>query len=668
MSSSLDESSLLAQIATPSDLRRLPISRLPAVARELRSFLVRSVSRSGGHFAANLGTIELTVALHYLFDTPHDRLVWDVGHQTYPHKILTGRRGAIGTIRKLDGLAPFPKRDESPFDAFGVGHAGTSVGAALGMALASQARSEQRRVVAVIGDGALTAGMAYEALNHAGDVKANLLIILNDNEMSISPNVGAISQSLTRLLSSHGYLRLREAGKRVLQHIPPVHELARLTEDQVRNVFVPGALFEEMGVKYFGPVDGHDLPGLLDVLSNLRDPAGPRLLHVVTRKGKGYGPAEANPVTYHGVKPFDPAIGLPSSNKSAGTPVPKSYTEVFSQWLCDTASRDERLMAITPAMREGSGLVEFSERFAERYFDVGIAEQHAVTLAAGMACEGMRPVVAIYSTFLQRAYDQLIHDVAIQGLPVLFAIDRAGLVGPDGSTHAGAFDLAFLRCVPNMVVMAPANENECRRMLETGFALDSPSAVRYPRGKGPGVAVERHGGPECGPIEVGRGRMCRQGQGEVAILSFGSLLDRCQTVAERLDASVADMRFVKPLDVDLIAELAQRHDLLVTVEDNALMGGAGSAVAEVLAETGVAGAATSQAGIGQAVRPVSLLRLGLADAFLEHGERDELLAQAGLDVAGIEARIQAALDGLLANRRQGEHGGPRAHLAQTGRA
>ncbi|MBD3619248.1 MAG: 1-deoxy-D-xylulose-5-phosphate synthase [Chromatiales bacterium] len=607
---------LLETISRPADLRALSPRDLRQVAAELRAFLLESVSRTGGHLSSNLGTVELTIALHYVFNTPDDRIVWDVGHQSYPHKILTGRREAMAGIRQKHGPAGFPKREESEYDSFGVGHSSTSISAALGMALAARQQGEKRDCIAVIGDGAMTAGMAFEALNHAGDQDANLLVVLNDNEMSISPNVGAMNKYLARVLSGKIYSTMREGSKRFLKGVPPMWELARRAEEHVKGMIVPGTLFEELGFNYFGPIDGHDLPAMVQMLKNLKALKGPRLLHVVTRKGKGYAPAESDPCTYHGVAKFDPEAGIPASTGGAPT-----YTRVFGDWLCDMAARDPRLAAITPAMREGSGLVRFSEEYPERYHDVGIAEQHALTLAAGMACEGVKPVVAIYSTFLQRAYDQYIHDIALQNLPVLFAIDRAGLVGPDGPTHAGSFDLSYLRCIPNIVIMTPADENECRQMLYTGFVHDGPAAVRYPRGRGPGVAVE----PTMTALPVGRGERRRTGRG-IAILAFGALLDQALAAGETLDATVANMRFVKPLDVALVQELAQTHDLLVTLEDNAVMGGAGSAVNETLAALGL-------------TTPV--LNLGLPDRFLDHGSRDELLAEAGLDAAGLCRAITA---------------------------
>jgi 1-deoxy-D-xylulose-5-phosphate synthase len=611
--------SILDHINHPQDLHNLPRDQLEALAKELRDYLLQSVSNTGGHFAAGLGTIELTVALHYVYDASQDRLVWDVGHQCYPHKILTGRRERLHTIRKQGGLAPFPKRGENECDAFGVGHSSTSISAALGMALAFAATHDNRKAVAIIGDGAMTAGMAYEALNHMGDVGADLLVILNDNEMSISPNVGAMNNYLTRMLSGRVYSSVREGGKRLLKQMPPMWEFARRAEEHMKGMFVPGTLFEEMGVNYFGPVDGHDLMGLIRNLENLKGHAGPRLLHIVTRKGKGYAAAEADPVKYHAVSKFDPSVGIAASK----APAKVTYTQVFGDWLCDMAAEDPRLMAITPAMREGSGLVRFSQEYPKRYFDVGIAEQHAVTVAAGMACEGRKPIVAIYSTFLQRAYDQFIHDVAIQNLPVLFAIDRAGVVGPDGPTHSGSFDLTYMRCVPNLVIMAPADENECRQMLYTGYLLNGPAAVRYPRGTGPGVAVEH----KMRRLPVGKAAKIRTGRG-VAVLAFGSPVSDALQAGDTLDATVVNMRFVKPLDEDMVFELARDHALLVTVEDNAVAGGAGSAVNECLARLDA---------------QVPVLNLGLPDRFLEHGSREELLSEAGLDAAGILASVEAVL-------------------------
>lgn len=609
---------LLESIQSPADLRRLPVSSLPALAAQLRAFLLRSVSRTGGHLAANLGTVELTIALHYIFNTPEDRLVWDVGHQSYTHKILTGRRAAMDTLRQKNGLAGFPRRDESDFDTFGTGHSSTSISAALGMAIAAGRTGTDHRVVAVIGDGALTAGMAFEALNHAGDMDANLLVILNDNDMSISPNVGGLSNHLARILSGRLYSTVREGSKKVLGRMPPVWELARRAEEHVKGMVVPGTLFEELGFNYIGPIDGHDLDTLVTTLGNLKHLKGPQFLHVITRKGKGFGPAEDNPSSFHGVSRFDTVTGEALGRKSRQP----SYTQVFGQWLCDMAAQDDRLTAITPAMSEGSGMVEFAQQYPQRFLDVGIAEQHAVTLAAGMACDGLKPVVAIYSTFLQRAYDQLIHDVALQNLPVLFAIDRAGLVGPDGPTHAGSFDLSYLRCIPNMVVMAPADEDECRQMLYTGFRHPGPAAVRYPRGTGPGVRPRQ----EMQELPIGKGLILREGH-RVAILAFGAMVTPALGAGETLDATVANMRFVKPLDDTLIADLAATHELLVTIEENAVAGGAGSAVVERLQELG----------LGQ----TSIINMGIPDRFLEHGTREELLSDCGLSTSGILARVEA---------------------------
>jgi len=609
---------LLEQIDTPLDLRQWPETRLPLLAQELREFLIQTVARTGGHFSANLGAVELTIALHYVFNTPDDRLVWDVGHQTYPHKILTGRRARMGSLRRKHGIAGFPKRTESCYDTFGVGHSSTSLSAALGMAIAADRVGSDRKVVAVIGDGAMTAGMAFEALNHAGHLKSDLLVVLNDNEMSISPNVGALSAHLTQLLSSRFFSTVREGGRKVLSHVPPMLEVARRAEEHVKGLLIPeGTLFEELGFKYFGPVDGHDLPTLIQTLRNLRALTGPRLLHVVTRKGKGYQRAEDEPVGYHGVGAFDPACGLKPAQPGSGP----TYTQVFGEWLCDMAAQDERLIGITPAMREGSGLVEFAERFPDRYFDVAIAEQHAVTLAAGLACDGLKPVVAIYSTFLQRAYDQLIHDVALQNLPVLFAIDRAGLVGPDGPTHAGSFDYSFLRGIPNLVIMAPADENECRQMLYTGFQLHQPAVVRYPRGSGPGVRVER----ELRALPVGQAELRRRGR-DLVVLAFGSMVTVAEAVAELLDATVINMRFIKPLDEALIVQMAAEHHALATLEENVVAGGAGSAVHECLAARGIS---------------IPICHLGLPDRFVDQGERGELLAECGLDVAGVLRQLTA---------------------------
>ena len=608
-----NEFPLLSKIESPADLRALQREDLPAIADELREFLIQSVARCGGHFGASLGAVELTVALHYVFNTPEDWLVWDVGHQSYGHKVLTGRRDELETIRRKDGLAPFPERNESPYDCFGGGHSSTSISAALGMALASRNAGVECKSVAVIGDGGLTAGLAYEALNHLGVADADVLVVLNDNEMSISPNVGAMSRYLTRLLSGRFYTSVREGGKRILGPVPRMREFASNLEEHVKGVFLPGTLFEELGVHYFGPVDGHDMKELLKIVEKMRDLTGPRLLHVVTQKGRGYEPAEGDPVGYHAVPVFDPEIGVQKKH-SDGEP---TYTEVFGDWLCDQAAADSRLLAITPAMREGSGLVRFSQEYPERYFDVAIAEQHAVTLAAGMASAGQKPVVAIYSTFLQRGYDQVIHDVVVQNLDVLFAIDRAGLVGADGKTHVGAFDLSYLRCLPNMVIMAPSDENECRRMLTTGYLHDGPAAVRYPRGHGPGAEID----PSLEPVPIGAARTVREGEG-IAFLVFGSLLDQVDPVAEELGATVVDMRFVKPLDVACLTRLVETHALLVSAEDNVVAGGAGSAVAEAV-ELG----------------DTRLLHLGLPDHYIAHGTREEQLAVAGLDTGGIRKSV-----------------------------
>jgi 1-deoxy-D-xylulose-5-phosphate synthase len=588
----------------------------------LRSFLIETVSQMGGHFAAGLGTVELTLALHYVYDTPLDRLVWDVGHQAYPHKVLTGRRDRLHTIKQKDGLAPFPAREESEFDTFGVGHSSTSISAALGMAIADHLAGDRqrpgaRRHVAIIGDGAMTAGLAFEALNHAGSLDVDLLVVLNDNDMSISENVGALSNYFARVLSGRLYAGLKEGGKRILRRMPAAWELARRSEEHMKGMILPGTMFEEMGLNYIGPVDGHDVVGLVRMLRNIRHLRGPQFLHVVTKKGKGYAPAEADPIKWHGPGPFDPAKGLIFKESAAGP----SYTQVFGQWLCDIAERDPRIVAITPAMREGSGLVEYSRRFPTRYFDVGIAEQHAVTLAAGLACEGIRPVVAIYSSFMQRAYDQLIHDVALQNLPVTFALDRAGLVGGDGATHQGVFDLSFLRAVPNMTIMAPADENECRQMLYTATLLDGPAAVRYPRGTGPGVQVAT----EMTALPVGRGIICRDGRSGLAILAFGTMVEALTAIAEKFDATLVNMRFVKPIDEDLIRLLADRHESFVTAEENVLAGGAGAAVLEVLSAHGY-------------VLPV--LQLGIPDRYIGHGSRADNLAAAGLDAAALTQRIE----------------------------
>ena len=610
---------LLETIDTPEQLRRLPTSELPKLAAELRRYLIHSVARTGGHLSAGLGTVELTIALHYVYDTPEDRLIWDVGHQSYPHKILTGRREQMATLRQRGGLSGFPKRSESPYDSFGTGHSSTSISAALGMAIAARREGSSRRIVAIIGDGAMTGGMAFEALNHAGHLKSNLLVILNDNEMSISPNVGGMHNYLARILSSKLYTTMRDGSKNVLSIAPPVWELARKAEEHMKGMVTPGTLFEELGFNYIGPIDGHDLDTLVTTLKNLRERDEPQFLHIVTRKGKGFPPAEKNPTCYHGVTAFDPETGAIYPRSA-----PPSYTHLFGEWICEMAEQDERLVGITPAMCEGSGLVEFSQRFPQRYFDVGIAEQHAVTLAAGMACDGLKPVVAIYSTFLQRAYDQLIHDVALQDLPVLFAIDRAGLVGPDGPTHAGSFDLSFLRCIPNLVIMAPADGNELRRMLYTGYLLDGPAAVRYPRGSGPEVPID----PEMKELPVGKGQLCREGR-RVALLAFGSMVAPALQAAEELDASVVNMRFIKPLDAPLVLDMATHHELLVTIEENVIAGGAGSAVNECLHHHGVR---------------IPVLNLGLPDRFVEQGRHDELLAQCGLDAAGIVEAVRNHLD------------------------
>jgi 1-deoxy-D-xylulose-5-phosphate synthase len=610
---------LLTTINDPASLRKLDRKALGQLATELRAFVLESVSKTGGHLASNLGSVELTIALHYVFDAPEDRIVWDVGHQTYPHKILTGRREAMARLRMLGGISGFPRRSESVYDTFGTAHSSTSISAALGMAIAAKRKGERRRVIAVIGDGAMSAGMAFEAMNNAGVADVDLLVILNDNDMSISPPVGGMNRYLARLVSSRFYAAARRAAEKVLSGVPPLWELARKVEEHAKGMVVPSTLFEEFGFNYIGPIDGHDLDSLIPTLRNIRELRGPQFLHVVTTKGQGYKLAEADPVLYHGVSKFEPAAGI-AGGKLGGKP---TFTQVFGDWLCDMAERDPRLIGITPAMREGSGLVKFAERFPDRYFDVGIAEQHAVTFAAGLACEGLKPVVAIYSTFLQRAYDQFIHDVEIQNLPVLFALDRAGLVGADGQTHHGAFDLAYLRCVPNITVLAPADENECRQMLYTGFLLDAPAAVRYPRGAGPGVPVEK----EMHALPIGKAEVRREGR-RVAILAFGTVLKPALEAGEELDATVVNMRFVKPLDGELVAQLARTHALLVTIEDNVVMGGAGSAVAESLAAQGIV---------------ASILHLGLPDEFIEHGDQNQLLALAGLGKDGILASVRARL-------------------------
>ena len=609
---------LLDTINSPADVRKLNKDQLKPLAKELRDYLTHTVSISGGHFSAGLGTVELTVALHYVFDTPSDQLVWDVGHQAYPHKILTGRKERMTTIRTLNGICAFPNRAESEYDAFGVGHSSTSISAALGMAIASELKGEDKQMVAIIGDGSITGGMAFEAMNHAGSIDANLLVILNDNDMSISPPVGAMNNYLTKILSSKFYSSMREESKKALSKMPSVWELARRTEEHMKGMIVPGTLFEELGFNYIGPLDGHDLDMLVSTLENLKAISGPRFLHIVTKKGKGYPPAEKDPLAYHGVPAFDPNLNfLP---KAAPSTHP-TYTDVFGSWLCDMAEQDERLLGITPAMREGSGLVKFSEQYPKRYFDVAIAEQHAVTLAAGQACQGAKPVVAIYSTFLQRAYDQLIHDVAIQNLDVLFALDRAGLVGPDGPTHAGSFDYSYLGCIPNMLIMAPADENECRQMLYTGYLHEGPASVRYPRGKGPGVAVIK----AMTALPLGKAEIRHHGS-RIALLAWGSMVAPALAAGKQLSATVVNMRFVKPLDEALLLELAKSHDLFITVEENVLSGGAGSAVNNFLQAQRI-------------LMPV--LNIGLPDRFIEQGTREELLAICGLDSQGITAQIEA---------------------------
>ncbi len=605
---------LLKSIAAPHDLRMLERSQLPGLAEELRAFLLESVSQTGGHLSSNLGTVELTIALHYVFDTPHDRLVWDVGHQTYGHKILTGRRDAMKSLRMWQGLSGFPRREESDYDTFGTAHSSTSISAALGMAVAAKLKGEPRHAVAIIGDGAMSAGMAFEALNNAGDMDVDLLVILNDNDMSISPPVGALNKYLARLMSGRFYAAAKGLGEKVLG------DLARRTEEHVKGMVTPGTLFEEFGFNYIGPIDGHDLDALIPTLHNIKRLKGPQFLHVVTRKGQGYKLAEVDPILYHGVSKFDQTSGI-AGGKSGGKP---TYTQVFGDWLCDMAERDPRLVAITPAMREGSGMVRFAAEHPNRYFDVGIAEQHAVTFAAGIACEGYKPVVAIYSTFLQRGYDQLIHDVQIQNLPIVFALDRGGLVGADGATHNGSFDLSYLRCLPNMTVMAPADENECRQMLYTAFQMNTPAAVRYPRGSGPGAAIVK----EMKALPLGRGEVRRDGAGGVAILAFGSMLAAGLKVADEFDATVANMRFVKPLDEDLVRKLAAKHTLLVTIEENVVMGGAGSAVLEALEKHGCT---------------VPVLQLGLPDRFIDQGDPAIQLASVGLDAAGIAQSIRDRL-------------------------
>ncbi len=620
---------LLSTIDDPAALRKLDRAALAQLALELRAFVLESVSRTGGHLSSNLGTVELAIALHYVFDTPRDRLIWDVGHQSYPHKILTGRRERMSTLRQHGGISGFPRRSESEYDAFGTAHSSTSISAALGMAVASRNKGEgagpsRRRHVAVIGDGAMTAGMAFEALNNAGVTPdIDLLVVLNDNDMSISPPVGALNRYFARLLSGRFYAKARDVGRAVLQNVPPLFEFAKRLEEHAKGFVVPATMFEEFGFNYVGPIDGHDLDSLVPTLQNLRELHGPQFLHVVTRKGQGYKLAEADPVLYHGPGRFDPHEGI----RSPSTPPRTTYTQVFSDWICDMGALDERLIAITPAMREGSGLVEFEKRFPQRYFDVGIAEQHAVTFAAGLACEGMKPVVAIYSTFLQRGYDQLVHDVALQNLPVVFALDRAGVVGADGATHAGAYDYAYLRCVPNLVVMAPSDENECRQMLYTAFRHDGPAAVRYPRGAGIGVPVSK----DLTAMPIGRAEVRRRGRG-IALLAFGTMLAPALEAGEALDATVVNMRFVKPLDIEALRELAVSHDAFVTIEEHVVMGGAGSAVAEALAAEAIV---------------LPLLQLGLPDRHVEHGDQAQLLRADGLDAAGIERSVRARFDGRL---------------------
>ncbi|MCK5896345.1 MAG: 1-deoxy-D-xylulose-5-phosphate synthase [Cocleimonas sp.] len=623
---------MLNKINSPEDLRVLNTEALPAVCDSLRDYLLETGSDTGGHFAAGLGTVELTIALHYTLDTPHDRLIWDVGHQAYGHKVITGRRDEIKTIRKKEGLAPFPHREESEYDAFGVGHSSTSISAALGMAEATKLLGLRRRAVAIIGDGALTAGMAYEALNHAAGLNANILVVLNDNDMSISPNVGGLSKYLTRLLSSRFYSSMRKSGKKVLSKTPAMQDFARRAEEHTKGMLLPSTLFEEMGFAYYGPIDGHDVIELTKILDNIKDKKGPVFLHVVTKKGKGYEPAEDDPCGYHAVPVFDLNTGI-IPVKQAPTP---TYTQVFSQWLCDMAEQDNRLVGITPAMREGSGLADFSKRYPERYYDVAIAEQHAVTLAAGMACEGLKPIVAIYSSFLQRAYDQLIHDVALQNLPVVFAIDRAGLVGADGATHSGNYDYSYLRCIPNMIVMAPTDENECRQMLYTAFLQDTPTAVRYPRGKGLGILPKK----KMEAIEIGKAQPLIEGN-HIAILLFGSLLQVSMEVANRLTATLINMRFVKPLDEALLKEVAKNYDIVVTIEDNVVNGGAGSAVNEFFMNHQYS---------------VSVLNLGIPDSYLEHATREQQLASIGLDTEGIMQSInvfEQSFSGLQALQHQG---------------
>lgn len=619
MTKNLNDFPLLSQIDSPKNLRELTRSQLPQASDELRRYLLSSVSKSSGHFASGLGTIELTVALHYVYNTPFDQLIWDVGHQAYPHKILTGRRDQLHTIRQKEGLHPFPWREESEYDVLSVGHSSTSISAALGLAVAAEKEGKKRKVVAVIGDGAMTAGMAFEALNHAGDIHKDMLVILNDNEMSISENVGALNNHLARMLSGSLYTGIREGSKRILKNIPPIKELASRAEEHLKGMVVPSTFFEELGFNYIGPIDGHDVNGLVDTISNMRNLKGPQLLHIATKKGKGYQAAEQDPIKYHAVPKFNPEeTSLPPSKPSLPT-----YSKIFGDWLCKTAEKDEKLVAITPAMREGSGMVEFSQRFPEKYFDVAIAEQHAVTFAAGLAIGGYNPVVAIYSSFLQRGYDQFIHDVAIQNLPVMFAIDRAGIVGADGPTHQGSFDLSFMRCIPNLVIMTPSDERECQLMLTTGHQLNQPSAVRYPRGNGLGKEL-----PQINEtIEIGKGRIIQQGQ-RVAILSFGTMLSQAQKAATILDATLADMRFVKPLDHNLIDQLCEAHDTIVTIEDNAIAGGAGSAVNEYIL---------------QQARKINILNIGLPDQFIKHGTQEEIHHELALDCEGIVNKVNTFL-------------------------
>ncbi len=621
MNMSTNTYSLLETVNDPADMRKLSRAQLKTLAAQLRGYVLDSVSQTGGHLSSNLGTVELTIALHTVFDTPYDRVVWDVGHQTYPHKILTGRRERMESLRQFGGLSGFPLRSESKYDSFGTAHSSTSISAALGMALAAKQKGEDRRAIAVIGDGAMTAGMAFEALNNGGVADANLLVILNDNDMSISPPVGALNRYLAQLMSGQFYAKARDMGKSVLKQVPPLLELAKRLEQQAKGMVVPATMFEQFGFNYIGPIDGHDLDSLIPTLENIKSLKGPQFLHVVTKKGRGYKLAEADPVAYHGPGKFDPSIGLVKST----APAKPTFTQVFGQWLCDMAEKDPRLVGITPAMREGSGMVEFHKRYPGRYYDVGIAEQHAVTFAGGMACEGIKPVVAIYSTFLQRAYDQLIHDVALQNLPVVFALDRAGLVGADGATHAGNYDIAFVRCIPNMSMACPADERECRQLLSSAFEQNHPVAVRYPRGAGAGVAPLE----SLDALPFGKGELRRESTAKkIAILAFGSLLYPALTAAEALDATVANMRWAKPLDEELLLKLAAEHELLVTLEDGCIMGGAGSAVLEALQAHGIS-------------KPV--LQLGLPDKFIEHGDPAKLMALQGLDAAGIEASIRKRL-------------------------